>query len=165
MFRQMMGLAEQVGEAEAQVEGRVAEVDHLMIQQHQSLMMNENVLGAVIAMHQGQAAGAGFFNQGMEEIGRRRNLAGGVAVVRLQPQRLQRPQVPVNLSKSKPSGGRSGLIAADVLFSQYSLAGKGSEPCSLRLKKSLQSNQLPSGSDLGWMGLDYWAGDKLPVKF
>ena len=54
--RQVVGLAEEVCQGEAQVEGRIAEVDHFVIEQHQAAFVYQDVFGAVIAVHQGDAA-------------------------------------------------------------------------------------------------------------
>ena len=49
-LRQVMSLAEQVGECEADVEGGVAEVDDFVVQEDQPVVVDEDVLGAVVAM-------------------------------------------------------------------------------------------------------------------
>ena len=42
---QEMGLAQQMGHRKTQVEGRVAPVDHFVIQQHHAIGVKEDVLG------------------------------------------------------------------------------------------------------------------------
>ncbi len=67
----------------ADVEGRIAEVDYLVVEQDELALMNEDVLGAVIAVDEAESAGEGFFDELVEELTRSGNLLGGVAVIRL----------------------------------------------------------------------------------
>ena len=50
--RQMVRLAEQVRHRKAEIEGRIAQMDHLVVEQNQAVLMNENIFGAVVAMYQ-----------------------------------------------------------------------------------------------------------------
>src|ERR671916_1001969 len=97
--------AQEVCEGEAQVEGRVAEVDNLVVEQHEGAFADEDVLRAVVAVDQGVAPGASLLYERAKEIGGLRNLPGGVIVIRLQPQRLE--------ERAVPEGG-FGLLSALV---------------------------------------------------
>src|SRR3712207_8946594 len=99
----MVCFAQEVGEGEAQVEGRFAEVDDLVVQEHKPSFADEDVLGAVVAVNQGVAAGAGLLYERAGEIGGSRNLFGGGNVVWAQPQRLE--------ERAGPEGGVSLLPA------------------------------------------------------
>ena len=85
----MVCLAQEVRQGEAQVEGRVAEVDHLMIEQHQPPLIHQHVLRTVVAMHKRVAPGTGPVDQTGIKGGDIGNLRGGVGVIRLEPQRFK----------------------------------------------------------------------------
>ena len=59
----MQSLAQQVREREPQIERRVAEMDYFVVKKHQTILMNQNVLRAEVAMHQRQLAPAAFLDQ------------------------------------------------------------------------------------------------------
>ena len=81
--RQMMSLAEQVRQREAEVESRLAHVGHLVIEQHQLAVMNEHILRAVVAVNKRILAGAGGGDQRGVEGGSFGNLRAGVVVIGL----------------------------------------------------------------------------------
>ena len=56
--RQVMRLAQQMRQREAEVERGVAEVDHLVVEQHQPAVVDEDVLRAVVAVHEREPAAA-----------------------------------------------------------------------------------------------------------
>ena len=60
---EMKRLAEEVGEAEADVKRRVTEMKHFVIEQNQLVVMHENVLRAEVAMHQRVGAAQRPVNQ------------------------------------------------------------------------------------------------------
>src|SRR5262245_33216343 len=76
-----MGFAQQVGEREAEVEGRIAKVNDFVIEQDEALVVDQNVLRAVIAVHERQAQGKGIFDEMVEEEGCFGDLLGCVAIV------------------------------------------------------------------------------------
>ena len=84
-----MGLAQEVGQRKTQVEGRVAKVDHFVIEQHQAAFMNEHILRTVIAMHQRDAAGQRLAYEGIQKSRGGRRLLRGIPVIRLQAQRFE----------------------------------------------------------------------------
>ena len=63
----MVSFAEQVREGEADVEHRIAPVDDLMIEEDEAFVVDEDVLGAVIAVDEGDAGGAGLIDQIVQE--------------------------------------------------------------------------------------------------
>ena len=63
----MMAFAQQVGEREPEVKGRVAKMDDLMVQQDQPVVMDQNILRAVIAVHEGVNIRARFPDEVQQE--------------------------------------------------------------------------------------------------
>ena len=53
---QMMGFAQQVGQAEAEIKGGITPVNYLEVEQNQLITIEQGVFGAVVAMHQGMGA-------------------------------------------------------------------------------------------------------------
>lgn len=68
----VVSLAQQMGERKSEVERRVAEVNYFMIEEHQLVPVDEDVLRAVIAVHERQAAPPRVFDEVFEKAGRRR---------------------------------------------------------------------------------------------
>ena len=64
-------------------------MNHLVIEQDQSPIVDEHILRAVIAMNQRFTSGARFGDQGVEEWRNLRNLSGAVGVIWLEPQCLE----------------------------------------------------------------------------
>ena len=64
-------------------------MDDFVIEQNQAAMVNQDVLGAVIAVHQGDAEGQRFADQGVHKIRRSRGLLGGISTTRFQAQRFE----------------------------------------------------------------------------
>src|SRR5688572_30395996 len=60
---QIMGFAQQVGERESQVESRLSEMNHLVIEQHHPAGMDEDVLGTVVAVNQAISMPPGVADQ------------------------------------------------------------------------------------------------------
>ncbi len=50
----VMRFAEEVRERKAQIEAGIAPVDHLVVEQHQPPGVDEHILGAVVAVDEGQ---------------------------------------------------------------------------------------------------------------
>ncbi len=48
---QMMGFTQEVGHGKADVEGGIAKMDHLVVEQKEIILMDKYVLGTVIAMY------------------------------------------------------------------------------------------------------------------
>src|ERR1017187_108063 len=84
-----MRLAKEVRQRETQIEGRIAEVDHFVIEQHQAAFMNEYVLRTVVAVHQGDAAGQRVAYEGVQKGRGGRRLLRGIAVIGFQAQRFE----------------------------------------------------------------------------
>src|SRR5438045_5255698 len=87
---QIMGLAQQVGKREPQVEGRHSEMNDLVIEQDQPTAMDENVLGTVVAVNEAISTPPGFLDQTVQKKGCVWDLACGVGVVRFKPERLEK---------------------------------------------------------------------------
>ncbi|CAA9363509.1 MAG: hypothetical protein AVDCRST_MAG93-7798 [uncultured Chloroflexia bacterium] len=79
----VMRLAEQMREREAEVEGRIAPVDDLMVEQHQAILIHQDILGAVITMDEGQLRCQRPIDQLLDERCGFWHLGGGVAIVGL----------------------------------------------------------------------------------
>jgi hypothetical protein len=58
---------EQVGHGEPDIEGGVAVVDHFVIEEDEAAVVDEDVLGAEVAVDDGEAGGAGFGDEDAEE--------------------------------------------------------------------------------------------------
>src|SRR5579883_128154 len=95
-------LAEQVGQPKAKVERWIAEVDDLVIEQDQMVVVDEDVLGAVVSVRQGEARAAGVVDEVVQEARGIGDLACGVAVVRFDTQRLEEGPV-VELGRDRVS--------------------------------------------------------------
>src|SRR5581483_653769 len=84
-----MGLAQQMREREAEVEGRFAEMGDLVVEQHEVLASDEYVLRAVVAVDEHRGVRAGLLDEREQEARRLRHLRGGVEVVRLEAEGLE----------------------------------------------------------------------------
>ena len=51
MFRQVIGLTEKMRQRKAHIEGGIAKMNHFVVQQHEIVLVDENILWAVIAVH------------------------------------------------------------------------------------------------------------------
>jgi len=89
MSGHVMCLAEQVGEGEANVKCGIAEVDHLVVEEDQFSIVDENIFRAVIAVHEAEAAGPGGLDELVQELSGLRDLLGGVAVIGLDTKRFE----------------------------------------------------------------------------
>src|SRR5207247_5854359 len=87
---QIMGFAQQVGQRESQVEGRLSEMNDLVIEQHQPAGMDEDVLGTVVAVNQAISMLPGFLDQTVQKERSVADLACGVGVIRFEPERLEK---------------------------------------------------------------------------
>src|SRR5665213_3751281 len=90
MRDQMMGLAQQMSQRETQIKSAVAEVNDFVIQKNKPAVPYENILGAVVAMNQRVARGAGLLHHFVQEAFGRRHLGRGIQVIWLKPQRLEK---------------------------------------------------------------------------
>jgi len=77
----MVRFAQEVGEREAEIEGRVAEVDDFVIEQDEALAMDKDVLGAVIAMYKGEAGSKRVLDEHVQEMGSFGDLLDGVPII------------------------------------------------------------------------------------
>jgi hypothetical protein len=84
-----MRLAEQVSHREPDVEGRVPEMCDFVIEQHESVGMDQYVLRTEVSMNQAVAVRPRLINHLREKSLRRRHLLRGVKVVGLDAQRLE----------------------------------------------------------------------------
>src|SRR5258707_8225093 len=82
-------LTEQMCHGEAEIERRVAKVDHFMVEQYQPITVDDDVLRAVIAVYQRESGLARFAYQRSDECSGFRNASRGVAVVRFKSQCLE----------------------------------------------------------------------------
>ena len=78
-----------MGHGEADVKGGLAEVDDLVIQQHELVLVHEDVFGAVITVNESAAGGAGLVDKVVEKVLRARLMLGGVEVVGLNAERFE----------------------------------------------------------------------------
>ena len=91
--REVASFADEVREREADVERRIAPVDHLMVEQDEPPVVHEHVLRAEIAVDQRQPAGARVAYELVQKIGRLRHARGGVGVIRLDSEGLEKRSV------------------------------------------------------------------------
>src|SRR5262249_16251092 len=89
MDGQVVRLAQQVRQLVSQVQRRVAPVDHLVVEQDQPPGVDQHIFRAVVAVDEREAAGAGRLDQAGVEGGGLVYLRRRVAVVWLDPQRLE----------------------------------------------------------------------------
>src|ERR1041385_3860849 len=87
---QIMRLAQQVGKREPQIEGRLSEMNDLVIEQHQPSGVDQDVLGTVVAVHEAVAMPPSVRNQTVQKRRSAADLACGVGVIRFQPERLEK---------------------------------------------------------------------------
>jgi len=102
-------LAQEVGQPEAEIEPRIAPVDHLVVKQNQPPFVDQDVLRAVVAVDQGDGDRSRLCQQSLDEGRRRRHPARGVSVVRLQPQRLEEGAVGEDRLDLRPPLGRPAV--------------------------------------------------------
>src|SRR5258706_1972604 len=100
----VMGFAQQMSEGKADVEGRIAEMNHLVVEQDQFALVDENIFGAVVAVDQAEAAGVSGLDDLVKRAGRLRELLGGVAVVGLDAQRFEEGAVFKKRVQVRPRG-------------------------------------------------------------
>src|SRR5947207_2016431 len=89
----MIRLSEQMRQCKPDVECRVAEMNHLMVQQHQLLLVNEDVLRTVVAVDERQTRGKRIGDEPVKESASHRMLRRGVAIVRLQAEALEETSI------------------------------------------------------------------------
>ena len=113
IFRKMMSLAQQVGQRKPYVESGIPEMDHFMVEQDKFAVVEQNVLGAVIAMHDSEACVQRLLNQGFKKYLRLRDLFRGVAVIRFQAKCLENGAVAENFSGENPFLCRISMDSAE----------------------------------------------------
>src|SRR6185312_4392496 len=84
IFRKMMSLAQQVRHRESYIEGGISEMNHFMVEQDKFALVEQDVLGAVIAMHYREARVQRVVDQIFKKGLCLRDLFRGVAVIRFQ---------------------------------------------------------------------------------
>src|SRR5207248_6288321 len=102
---EVVRLAEQMGQGKADVESRIAEVEHFMVKQDQFALVHEDVFGAVVAVDETEAAGQCLCDQLPEEIARGGNLLRGVAIVGLDAERLEEGSILKQRVQVRPACG------------------------------------------------------------
>ncbi len=99
--RVVMGLGEEVRHGESHVEHRVAPVDDFVVEENQAIPVNEDVLGAVIAVNQSLTNPPRLLEKRTNEGRRSGDLPGGKGVERFEPERLEVPRVGENRSEAR----------------------------------------------------------------
>src|SRR4051794_18087332 len=89
----MMPFAQEVRQSEADIERGIAPVNDFVIEQNQSSVPDENVLGTVVAVHQRKAAATCVGDELIDERARGGDLIGGIRVIGLDAERLEEPAV------------------------------------------------------------------------
>src|SRR4051794_10746356 len=93
MRGQVMRLAQQVRHREADIEGWIAVVNHLVVEQDELVVVNEDVLRTVIAMHERDTPLTRLIDEPSHKLGRLGYLLRRKQVVRLQSQRFKEARV------------------------------------------------------------------------
>ena len=93
MRRKMVRFAEEMGQREADIKGGIAEMDDLKVEKDELVVVDEHILGAVIAVNQGMAAGSRIFDQLLKERAGGGNPGRREAVIWLQAQLLEEAPV------------------------------------------------------------------------
>jgi len=88
-MRPVEGLQDQVVRQKRRIERRVAIVHHFEIDRHHRSVIHQEILGAPVAMHQGNAAGARFLNEALKEQGQSWMALGRRSIVRIEPQLIE----------------------------------------------------------------------------
>lgn len=104
--RIVMGLAQEMGHRKADVEHGVAPMNDLVVDEDQAIPMNEDVLGAVVAVHQSETAPASLLDQRPQEGSRGGDFAGGEGVERFEAQLLE--ELNVGKDRFERIGGEAG---------------------------------------------------------
>src|SRR6185312_16529250 len=144
----VMSLAQQVRQGKADVEGRVSEMDHFMIEQNKLPLVDENVLRAVIAMNDGQPGFKCLCNQIVEEGPGLGNLRGGISVVRFNAQALEKRPVLKNVGNRWPVLQRRAMNGAKQIgellhvFKVYVAFKQRPFPVIMRLRNGGHPNQM-----------------------
>ena len=90
---QVICLGKQMGQCKAQIEGRVAVVDHLMVEQDQAALVDQDVLGTEIPMHHRPGCRLHVADELRVKVRRGGIFSGGEVVVGIDPQLLKKVAV------------------------------------------------------------------------
>src|SRR5690606_5228049 len=139
-------------------------VDDLVVEQHEPPIMDQDILRAVVAMHQRFDVRAGFFDQIEQESTGCWRLPGGEAEIGFQAQALEKaavvkdrlqlgpPERAVAMNGGKQGGELVDMIGNDLTAQEHLL------PVLMRLRNGSHGNAMlgnvfeDEGRDRSWRG-------------